>query len=299
MRKESPLPLPKLYEEYLKWYDMRLGPCDKQVKMIRSVLARFKHYLRCRKIRLRSLRIEQIDTFFETHFTGCARSTRRLYRTFIRGFLSYLYHHRQVLKKDLAPLIVGPPEFARSKPPRFLRRQDIQALFTDLSAATPSELMNSALLCLAYTLGLRPREIRHITLDDISLTKAELTIRERKGDNPLKLPLPEIAVKMIAAYLIGARPKSEHRILFLSLRSHHRPLSSSMHHRRIKKHMRRSNISAVPYALRHTYAQNLLEAGVSLYEIKEMMGHDSIESTRKYLHVHIKLMREVLFGESV
>jgi len=38
---------------------------------------------------------------------------------------------------------------------------------------------------------------------------------------------------------------------------------------------------------------------VSLYEIKEMMGHDSIESTRKYLHVHIKLMREVLFDETV
>ncbi len=299
MRKKAASGLPKIYEEYLKWYDMRLGPCDKQVKMIRSVLARFNHYLRYRKIHLRSLRVEQIDTFFETHFTGYARSTKRLYRTFIRGFLSYLYHDRQVLKKDLALLIVGPPDFARSKPPRFLRHQDIQALFADLSAATPSELMTSALLCLAYTLGLRPREIRHITLDDISLTKAELTIRERKGDNPLKLPLPEIAVKMIAAYLIGARPKSEHRILFLSLRSPHRPLSSSMYHHRIKKHMRRSNISAVPYALRHTYAQNLLEAGISLYKIKEMMGHDTIESTRKYLHVHIKLMREVLFDDAI
>ena len=299
MRKKSSLPLPKPYEEYLRWYDMRLGPCDKQVKMIRSVLARFNHYLSDRKIRLRSLRIEQIDAFFGHHYISLARSTRRLYRTFIRGFLSYLHHERGILKKDLAQLVVGAPNFARSKPPRFLRRQDIQALFTDLSVATPSELMNSALLCLAYTLGLRPREIRHITLDDISLTKAELTIRERKGDNPLKLPLPEIVVKMIAAYLIGARPKSEHRILFLSLRSPHRPLSSSMHHRRIKKHMRRSNISAVPYALRHTYAQNLLEAGVSIYEIKEMMGHDTIESTRKYLHVHIKLMREVLFDDAI
>ena len=72
-----------------------------------------------------------------------------------------------------------------------------------------------------------------------------------------------------------------------------------MYRHRIKKHMRRSNISAVPYALRHTYAQNLLEAGISLYKIKEMMGHDTIESTRKYLHVHIKLMREVLFDDAI
>ena len=125
MRKESPLPLPKLYEEYLTWYAMRLGPCDKQVKMIRSVLARFNLYLKCCKIRLLSLRIEQIDNFFETHFIGYARSTKRLYRTFIRGFLSYLHHERGIQKKDLAPLIVGEPEFAQSKPPRFLRQDEI------------------------------------------------------------------------------------------------------------------------------------------------------------------------------
>ncbi len=40
-----------------------------------------------------------------------------------------------------------------------------------------------------------------------------------------------------------------------------------------------------------------LQAGVSLFEIKELLGHDSIESTRKYLLIHIKLMREVLFDE--
>jgi site-specific recombinase XerD len=56
---------------------------------------------------------------------------------------------------------------------------------------------------------------------------------------------------------------------------------------------------ASAYWLRHTYAQNLLESGVSLYEIKEMLGHDSIESTRKYLHIHISLMRRVLFDETL
>jgi len=63
--------------------------------------------------------------------------------------------------------------------------------------------------------------------------------------------------------------------------------------------MRKIGIPKGAYGLRHPYAQNLLEAGVSIYEIKEMMGHDSIESTKKYLHVHIKLMREVLFDETL
>jgi site-specific recombinase XerD len=47
-----------------------------------------------------------------------------------------------------------------------------------------------------------------------------------------------------------------------------------------------------------SYAQNLLEAGASIFEIKEMLGHDKIESTKLYLHVHIALMRKVLFDET-
>jgi integrase/recombinase XerD len=56
---------------------------------------------------------------------------------------------------------------------------------------------------------------------------------------------------------------------------------------------------ATAYWLRHTYAQHLLEAGVSVFEIKEMLGHDDIDATRRYLHIHIKLMRRVILGEIV
>jgi site-specific recombinase XerD len=63
--------------------------------------------------------------------------------------------------------------------------------------------------------------------------------------------------------------------------------------------MHQAGLQASAYWLRHTYAQNLLEAGTSIYEMKEMLGHDMIDSTKKYLHIHIKLMREVLFDESL
>lgn len=299
MRKKAVSGLPQIYEDYLAWYVMRHEPCEEQVKMIRAVLLQFYVYLQSCKVHLNSLRIEEVDGFFNTHYLGCARATKRLYRTFVRGFLSYLYHERQVLQKDLAPLIVGAPNFSRSKPPRFLRKQEVKALFSHTDEPTPSVLMTNAIVCLSYALGLRPKEIRQITLDNISFVKEELIIAERKCGDPLILPLPPIAIKMIASYLIGARPESEHRNLFLSLSHPHRPLSDMMVYHYVKKRMQQADITATPYALRHTYAQNLLEAGVSLYEIKEMMGHESIESTRKYLHVHIKLMREVLFDEPI
>ena len=103
----------------------------------------------------------------------------------------------------------------------------------------------------------------------------------------------------MAAYLVGGRPLSSHRRLFLTLQPPFRPMSPNTVTQATNGCMRKMGISKGAYGLRHTYAQNLLEAGVSLYEIKEMMGHDSIESTKKYLHVHIKLMREVLFDETL
>jgi site-specific recombinase XerD len=61
--------------------------------------------------------------------------------------------------------------------------------------------------------------------------------------------------------------------------------------------IRKAGLTGTAYWLRHTYAQNLLESGATIFEIMQMLGHDKIESTKIYLHVHIKLMRKVLFDE--
>ena len=67
----------------------------------------------------------------------------------------------------------------------------------------------------------------------------------------------------------------------------------------IKKAMKKAGLSSSAYWLRHTYAQNLLLIGRSIYEIKEMMGHQNIQSTQRYLHIDTERMRKVLFDETL
>jgi len=225
--------------------------------------------------------------------------TCAIYRRRLRGFLRYLFYERKLLPRNLAPLIVGAPQFARAKPPHFLWPDELRRLFAGLKFSSPSDLRTYAMVHLAYTLGLRPREISLLRLDDIFFKAAELWVRTRKNAAPVRLPVPEDTIKAMAAYLVGGRPQSSHRRLFLTHMPPFRPVSQNTVTQAINSCMRKIGIPQGAYGLRHTYAQNLLEAGVSLYEIKEMMGHDSIESTKKYLHVHIKLMREVLFDETL
>jgi site-specific recombinase XerD len=204
-----------------------------------------------------------------------------------------------MIKKDLAPLLVGPRCFGEQKPPKFLRPQEVQKLFASLPLSTSSDIRTYAIVLLAYTLGLRPVEIANITLGDISFRKAELTLSNRKGLNPVTLPLPEQTIKALAAYLAKARPKSASRHLFVSIPFPYAPMQSSSVIQSISKAMKRAGLSSSAYWLRHTYAQNLLLMGRSIYEIKEMLGHDTIHSTQNYLSIHVDLMRKVLFHETL
>jgi site-specific recombinase XerD len=262
------------------------------------VLVAFDQYLQLHNIDLSSLKIEQVDAFLAQFLTPFAAATCRIYRGKLRGFLKYLYHERNILKRDLASFVVSRREYAQAKPPNFLRPQQIRKLFAGLTIGSASDIQTYALVQLAYTMGLRPKEISRISLDDISFSTQLLRVPDRKGQNPVELPIPGHTVKAIAAYVIGARPQSEHRYVFLTRLPPFSPMSSNVVGRHITKAMKKANLHSTAYWLRHTYAQNLLETGFSIFEIKEMLGHDKIESTRLYLHVHIKLMRKVLFDET-
>jgi len=287
--------LPDPFESYLHKQSHKAS--FNYLRQVKSFLATFHAYLETHRIALAKLKIEDLDHFLAG--LKVARSTRSIYRSHLRGFLRYLHRERRVLKKNLAPLLVGPRLFSKNKPPQFLRPQEVQKLFASLSLSTRSDIRTCAMVHLAYTLGLRPVEIGTLTLDDISFRKAELTLPTRKGFNPMTLPLPEQSVKAIAVYLSKARPKSPSRHLFVGFMFPYQPLQSSSVSQAISKAMKRAGLTGSAYSLRHTYAQNLLHLGHSVYQIKEMMGHDTIHSTQKYLSIHVDLMRKVLFNETL
>jgi site-specific recombinase XerD len=295
--RNAQLELPDTYEHYLSYHQRSRQAPLRTINHIRRVLAAFHDYLQRFNLNLCHLRIEHLDGFLAEFLAPFSQSSKRTYRSYLRGFLRYLYYERSIIPRNLAPLVVGAPVFDRAKPPKFLRPHEVEKLFANLELSSAGDLRTYAMVHLAYFLGLRAVEISTITLDDISFQKGELTLTDRKSSNPMIAPLPQPALKAIVAYLIGGRARSTSRRLFLSLNPPYRPISAAAVGHAIRASMRRAGLGATPYWLRHTYAQNLLEVGASVYEIKEMLGHDSIESTRAYLHIHTNLMRKVLLDE--
>lgn len=298
VRKALPI-LPVIYKDYLLYQKKYRHASDRLVTHIRRVLCAFDDYCHRNSIGLRSLKIDHVDAFRDEFFKGFTSATRRVYRIYLRGFLSYLHRERHLLTTDLASMVTGRREYARAKPPKFLRPAEVQQLFASLNPSSASGIRTYAMVHLACSMGLRPMEISQLRLEDIGFSQQLLRVTVRKGDNPLELPIPEHTLKAVAAYIIGARPTTDYRRLFLTLHPPHRPMTPNAVGYCMSLSMKQCGLKASAYWLRHTYAQNLLEAGASIFDIKEMLGHDKIESTKKYLCVHTKLMRQVLFDETL
>jgi len=295
-RRPTPRKLSGIFEDYVHFCRQSRHTSVRQSNSIGRVLSALCEYLKKNEIAINRLRIEVLDAFMAEFCKSFLPTTCRNYRSVVRGFLRYLYQ-QGILKRDLAPLLIGAVQFAKAKPPKFLRPHEVQQLFESLAVSSAKDLRTYAIVHLAYSLGLRPVEISSLQLDDISFSRAQLSLKRRKNDNPLELPIPEQTLKAIVAYMVGGRPSSKDRHLFLSLHAPHGPIVPGLVGRYIQEAMHRAGLKASPYWLRHSYAQHLLSAGASIYEIKEMLGHDHIESSRQYLHIHTDLMREVIIDE--
>jgi site-specific recombinase XerD len=297
MDKRKDVVLPEMYHHYLAYYVKTRQVCRRQILNSQGVLVLFEEWLTRKKLNLKELRIEHLDTFQAEISNRYAPETRKRHRSVLRGFLGWLYQQK-ILLRNLAPLLVGAPQYAQAIPPKFLRPAELRKLFAT-QPQTASEYRTRAMLYLAGSLGLRPKEISLISLDDINFSNQEILLPQRKSANPINIPLPLAAIRAIADYIIKTRPKTNTRTLFLQLHAPYEPIHSLQVSQSINCWMRKAGVQGSAYWLRHTYAQNLLEAGVSIFAIRDMLGHDTIQTTNRYIQIHPQMMRKVLFNESL
>jgi integrase/recombinase XerD len=296
IRKALP-PLPSIYEQYLNFFKQSKQIHPLNLRHGRVIMVALDGYLQTHQITLNNITIENIDQFLLEYTKKYQPATRQKIRSRVKDFLRYLYLEQGILKRDLAPFVVGAPIFARSKPPKFLYPEQIQQLFRGQTPSSPREIRAYAMLHLAFYLGLRPKEISLLSLDDIFFQKKEIRVPYRKNTNTTMFPLPIDAIQSIAAYITNVRPKTKRRRIFYNVIPPYRPIEPNIVSLDIKLWFQKVGVIGSSYSLRHTYAQNLLQTGASIFEIKEMMGHDIIKTSMNYLHIHTRLMREVLFDE--
>lgn len=165
-----------------------------------------------------------------------------------------------------------------NKLPVVLNYKECKALFS-----APELLKHRVLLSLIYSAGLRAREASRLKLEDIDSGRMMIHIRQSKYNKDRYVPLSPMILEGLRKYYYACRP-SEY--LFngnesgspLSVRGMQWALKES-----VKKCKLQKGITL--HTLRHSYATHLLEFGMDIVTIKELLGHERIETTLIYLHV--------------
>lgn len=156
---------------------------------------------------------------------------------------------------------------------------------------------------MAARYGLRPCDIRQLTLDDIDWRGGRIDLRQLKTGRPLALPLlPDVALAL-SAYIRNGRPASSARTVFLRHCAPFEPFAPENNlTENIRGALQRAGLAARRgrrgiYLFRHTLATRLLAAGRPLKTIADVLGHASTETTYGYARVDLAGLRTVAISE--
>ena len=143
---------------------------------------------------------------------------------------------------------------------------------------------------LVYGSGLRIGEIANLRVEDIDSKNMRIFVRAGKGNKERYTILPKQSLDMLREYWRKYRQHKRRGRIFLSESGKAITVGVIREHFRKYRKKAKINEKATLHTLRHNFATDLIERGVTLIQVKELMGHSNIRSTMEYIHVaNVKL----------
>ena len=185
------------------------------------------------------------------------------------------FFYREVLRQ---PFELRVPMKRTGRLPEPLGRQEVARL---LQAVT--NVKHRALLMTAYAAGLRVAELVHLRIADIRSDRMLILVRSGKGDKDRYTLLSPRLLAELRAYWRQYRPS----VWLFPGQAGNVPLSVGTPQTAFQQAKAKAGIKHGYgiHSLRHSFATHLLEAGVDLRTIQRLLGHASLSTTARYLHV--------------
>lgn len=282
----------RLLDTYMDEYRAR-GICPATVAATESRLHRWGWWLKKRRPRVA---IEQVGAELISGYIasrGSFRSKATVYGTLstMRGFGDFLV--REGVWR-ISPLrwMKGPKVSPYSRLPKRIDREHMEALWRAAAnrRGDYSAHLWVTVLALLYGGGLRRGELERLDVDAFDGVDGTLRIDGRKTGQERCLPLPEIVLKCLEAYL----PLRHNQLEGFGLLGE-RALLVSRNGRRLKSFAISNGVHSISrqaqvplhslHQFRHSCASDLLEAGVHLAQVQRILGHSVVSTTVRYVHI--------------
>jgi site-specific recombinase XerD len=283
-----------LLQEYLQWLTIEKGRSRATIEAYRRDIEAVLSWMGNHDISLAVLNEAELEEFFNElrQAKRAASSVARAVAS-VRGWTAYLVDEGHLVIDPSARLKGGRRGRTLPKP---LAEQEVVELLDSISATTPTDLRDRALLELLYGTGARVSEIVDLELSDLDFDE-ELILLTGKGSKQRLVPMGATLQRTLLAYLgtggrtslAGAKKTSK---VFLNARSG--PLTRQgidliVHKRAQVVGIDRSRISA--HVFRHSCATHMLAHGADIRVVQELLGHASIATTQLYTAVSVTTLQ--------
>lgn len=285
---------------YLKFVGVHRGLAQKTARKYVQKLSAFAQYLEGAGVtQLSSITPGHVREFYENVGHG---GPRRSYGSTLRVFFRWAAVQGWAAD-SLGDAVPRPRQYRHVNLPDVLSEVEVDRILGAVDQSTTVGRRDYAILLLAARYGLRPCDIRQLTLDDIDWRGGRIDLRQLKTGRPLALPLLPDVAHALSAYIRNGRPASSDRTVFLRHRAPFEPfapennLTENMRGALQRAGLARRTGRRGIYLFRHTLATRLLAAGRPLKTIADVLGHASTETTYGYTRVDLAGLRTVAISE--
>jgi len=246
---------------------------------------------------LDAVTLAHVDAFLRAQAQrGWSRRSLHTLGGSLRSFFRYAASQRWC-RSDLASGIELPRLYALEHVPRAPSVEEVGRLLKDTASSDdPVNIRDHAILSLLIYYGLRRGEVERLTLDDLDWVAETIHVTRPKQRRAQCYPMSVPVGEAILRYLRLARPRCSHRALFLTIQAPFRPLSGPSITFMVRKRLTKQGVQLNwrgAHCLRHACASQLLDAGFTLKQIADHLGHQSMDTTRIYTKIDLDGLRQV------
>lgn len=178
------------------------------------------------------------------------------------------------------------------KLPEVLSNEEISSLLSSIDTSKKEGSRDLAMLLTMYSSGLRVSELLDLKIEDISFNKRIILVWSGKGNKERSVPINQDCLDVILNYIDTSRkefPNSK-KSPYLFLNKFGNPMSRNYFFVLVKEYAALAGINKNihPHTLRHSFATTLLENGINIVALKDMLGHSHLETTQIYTKVSTK-----------
>jgi site-specific recombinase XerD len=284
---------------YLEFLRRHRGLSVRTARKRAAQLARFTAYLEHAGVSTwNGVQPAALRAFLLTQLTRQKPATRLSYATTLRSFHRWAYVEG-LLTRDLSAAAATVRQYRLAGIPDLLTDDEVNALLQAVDRSTPLGKRDYAVLLLAARYGMRPGDIRQLSLDHINWRSGQIALPQAKTGRPLVLPLLAEVADALIAYLRDGRPQTEVRNVFVRHLAPYEPFGPNNNLAEIfRGALRRAGLDQRHgrkgiYLFRHSLASRLLRAGTSLKTIGDVLGHVHLGSTLLYTKIDLNNLQTV------